>query len=181
MKKIIVVFALVLLTATGAFATSDIVYMALQVQDGGEQNPDYYSIIKGATTINVPASIGFVQATSGGWNLVVFPLSTFRTYACQWLDIPEEDFTILETADWLSGADGWLSWDQEGMYDGERLNAPIQNRAFGYSDVLDVLIQKEWWVKDGDEFTKYTGTRAQWDAAGNPKLFRTRPAPARYQ
>lgn len=164
MKKLILILAF-LLFASPAMAT-DYVLMALQVQTTGE-GVKYFQLVNGTQTHNVAASQSHTLAQAGGWDMVLFQLETIKP----------DGMTKLEAAEWLANADGFLGFDYRMLYEGERLGAAITNRTFDYGTVLNNVIRMEWWTESGGEYTRHSGTRADWASAGWPKMCRVLPMP----
>jgi len=163
MKKLFLTVFLIFAIISPACAGTDYVLMALQPYNSGTQ----WQFINGAETHEVPIDYGHVLATSGPWSMVLFRLKQIKPVS----------WSVFEAADWLADADGFLAFDYRMLYEGERLGASIQGRTFDYSDVMDVVINLEWWTESGGEYTRSTGDRAAWAAAGYPKMSRVLPQP----
>ena len=169
MKKIAVIVFILSIVAGPVFgAGTTYVLMALQEQPAAGENPAYYTLVKGATEINIPSSRGVVLGTSGQWKMVQFWLATIKP----------ANMSKMQAAQWLSGADGFLAFDFRMLGEFARADIAITNRAFDYNTVLNLVLVYEWWTEEDGVFTKDTGLKADYLARGFPsKLVRVMPMP----
>ena len=150
--------------------TKDIPYVmfALELQDGGE-DPDYYTLVKGAWSENYPASMFVKLGGNATWDVVLITIK----------DLRPSGWTILQTADWLSQCDGFLAFEYSMLSTYALTSVAIQNRAFTYEDVWWFIANFEWWTEDEpDVWTKHVGKKDDYVATGGgTKLVRIAPMP----